>query len=223
MARTMLSEYKTPIRFWADAINTTCHVINHVYLHKFLKKTSYELITGKRPNVSYLRVLGAPCYIRDMNHSSKFAPKAHEGFLLGYQSNSHTYHVYNSHHRKVMEMVNVQFDESNGSQKKHLPNVINEPLISDAIWQLDIGSVKLVEGNVPESSDDDAPMARSRTRQTTVEENATLNANGNQIPNADQNGNSKGNGMQMLMLMKMIMIITKKILIVEWLIELIPL
>ena len=53
MARTMLSEYKSPIRFQADAINTACNVINRVYLHKFLKKTSYELITGKIPNISY--------------------------------------------------------------------------------------------------------------------------------------------------------------------------
>ena len=60
MARTMLAEYKTPIRFWADAINTACHIVNRVYLHKFLKKTSYELIIGKKPNVSYLRVFGAP-------------------------------------------------------------------------------------------------------------------------------------------------------------------
>jgi transposase InsO family protein len=87
MARAMLSEYKTPIRYWANAINTGCHVINRVYLHKFLKKTLYELITGKNPNVSYMRVFGAPCYIRDMNHSSKFASKAHEGFLLGYGPN----------------------------------------------------------------------------------------------------------------------------------------
>src|SRR3954470_13154737 len=42
MARTMLAEYKTPIRFWAEAINTACHIINKVYLHKFLKKTSHE-------------------------------------------------------------------------------------------------------------------------------------------------------------------------------------
>ena len=72
MARTMLVEYKTPVRFWAEAINTACHIINKVYLHKFLKKTSHELITGSKPNVSYLRVFGAPCYIRDTNHSSKF-------------------------------------------------------------------------------------------------------------------------------------------------------
>ena len=134
----MVNEYKTPIRFWANAINTACHVIHRFYLHKFLKKTSYELITGKKPNVSYLRVFGAPCYTLEMNHSSKFAPKAREGFLLGYGSNSHTYRFYNSHHRKVMGTVNVRFDESNGSQKEHLPNVIDEPPISDAIrkWLL---------------------------------------------------------------------------------------
>ena len=52
MVHTMLNEYNTPTRFWADAINTACHAVNRLYLHKFFKKTSYELLTGKRPNVS---------------------------------------------------------------------------------------------------------------------------------------------------------------------------
>jgi transposase InsO family protein len=33
MARTMLDEYKTPDRFWAEAINTACYSINRLYLH----------------------------------------------------------------------------------------------------------------------------------------------------------------------------------------------
>jgi transposase InsO family protein len=33
-ARTMLDEYKTSDSFWAEAINTTCHCINRLYLHK---------------------------------------------------------------------------------------------------------------------------------------------------------------------------------------------
>jgi transposase InsO family protein len=45
--RIMLDEYKTSNRFWA------CHATNHLYLHKLLKKTSYELLTGNKPNVSY--------------------------------------------------------------------------------------------------------------------------------------------------------------------------
>jgi transposase InsO family protein len=53
MARIMLDECKTSDQFWAEAINTTCHATNCLYLHKLLKKTSYELLTGNKPNVSY--------------------------------------------------------------------------------------------------------------------------------------------------------------------------
>ena len=87
----MLDEYKTPRKFWPEAIDTACHVINRVYLHKLLKKTSYELLTGKKPNVSYVKVFGARCWIKDPHHTSKFAPKAHEGFMLGYRKDSHSY------------------------------------------------------------------------------------------------------------------------------------
>jgi hypothetical protein len=63
MARTMLDEYKTSDRFRAEAINTACYTNNRLYLHRILKKTSYELLTGKKPNVSYFRVFGSKCFI----------------------------------------------------------------------------------------------------------------------------------------------------------------
>jgi transposase InsO family protein len=53
MIRTMLDEYKTSDRFWEEGINTACHATNHLYLHKLLKKTSYELLTSNKANVSY--------------------------------------------------------------------------------------------------------------------------------------------------------------------------
>jgi transposase InsO family protein len=53
MARTMLDEYKTSGWFWAEAINTACHATNCIYLHKLLKKTSYELLIGNKSNISY--------------------------------------------------------------------------------------------------------------------------------------------------------------------------
>jgi transposase InsO family protein len=84
MARTMLEEYKTSNRFWAEAINTACYSINRLYLHRILKKTSYELLTGKNRNVSYFSVFGSKCFILvKRGRISKFAPKAVEGFLLG--------------------------------------------------------------------------------------------------------------------------------------------
>ncbi|WP_456151113.1 hypothetical protein [Bacillus mycoides] len=65
-------------------------------MHRLLKKTSYELLTGNKPNVSYFRVFGSKCYILvKKGRHSKFAPKAVEGFLLGYDSNTKAYRVFN--------------------------------------------------------------------------------------------------------------------------------
>jgi transposase InsO family protein len=43
LARTMLDEYKTSYLFWFDAVNTACHAINLLYLHKKLKKLHMSL------------------------------------------------------------------------------------------------------------------------------------------------------------------------------------
>ena len=92
MARMVLGEFKTPERFWSEAVNTACHAINWLYLHRLLKKTLYELLTGNKPNVSYFRVFGSKCYILvKKGRNSKFAPKVVEGFLLGYDSNTKAY------------------------------------------------------------------------------------------------------------------------------------
>jgi transposase InsO family protein len=53
MARTMLDEYKTSDRFWVEAIIIAHHATNRLYLHKLLKRASYELLTGNKPNISY--------------------------------------------------------------------------------------------------------------------------------------------------------------------------
>ena len=139
MARTMLDEYKAPRKFWTEAIDTACHTINRVYLHKLLNKTSYELLTGKKPNVSYFRVFGARCWIKDPHHTSKFAPKAHEGFMLGYGKDSHSYRVFNLFHYKVVETVDVRFDETNGSQREQLPSVLDEVPSSESIKLMGTG------------------------------------------------------------------------------------
>jgi hypothetical protein len=121
MAWTMLEEYKTSDRFWAEAINTAYYSINWLYLHQILKKTSYVLLTGKKPNVSYFRVFGSKCFIlvkRGIN--SKFGPKVVEGFLLSYDSNTRAYRVFNKSTRLVEVSCDIVFDETNGSQVEKL-------------------------------------------------------------------------------------------------------
>jgi len=63
MARTMLYEYRTPRRFWAEAVNTACYIANRIFLRAFLKKTSYELRFGRQPSVKHLRPFGCRCFV----------------------------------------------------------------------------------------------------------------------------------------------------------------
>src|SRR3954462_11651749 len=141
MARTMLAEYNRPLKWWAEAINTACHIVNRVYLHKFFKKTSYELMVGKKPDVSYFKVFGAPCWIREPHHQSKFEPKAYEGFMIGYGLESHTYRVFNKNHHKIVETVDVRFDESDGSQREHLPHDLDEAPPEEQIKKMGAGNI----------------------------------------------------------------------------------
>ena len=166
MARTMLDEYKTPRKFWPEAIDTACHVINRVYIHKLLNKTSYELLTGKKPNVSYFRLFGARCWIKDPHHKSKFAPKAHEGFMLGYGKDSHSYRVFNLFLYKIVETVDVRFDETNGSQRELLPSTLDEAPPSESIKLMGTGEIMPSEAQPEEELIISAPNQPEDNAQT---------------------------------------------------------
>jgi hypothetical protein len=150
MARTMLDEYKTSDRFWAEVINMTYYATNHVYFHKLLKKTSYELLTGNKPNVSYFRVFGSKCdVLHKRSKFSKFAPKVYVGFLLGYHSNSRAYRVFNVTIGCVETMCDTVFDETGGSQKEQvdLDLLDDEEAPFDALQTMAIGNVRPQDPN----------------------------------------------------------------------------
>jgi transposase InsO family protein len=53
MARSILNEYNVSHSFWVEAINTACFYSNRLYCHKFLEKTPYEILNGRKPNIAY--------------------------------------------------------------------------------------------------------------------------------------------------------------------------
>nr|GEX49155.1 retrovirus-related Pol polyprotein from transposon TNT 1-94 [Tanacetum cinerariifolium] len=74
--------------------------------------TPYELIQGKKPDISYLQVFGALCYPKnDRKDIDKLGAKGDIGFFIGYSANSIAYRVYNWRTNKIMETMNVTFDE----------------------------------------------------------------------------------------------------------------
>jgi hypothetical protein len=82
MARTMLDEHWTPRRYWAEAVNTACHVSNKILLRAFKKKTCYELMHGRAPKVSHFRVFGCKFFILKKGNSKSLRLGLVMGFSL---------------------------------------------------------------------------------------------------------------------------------------------
>ncbi|WVZ95625.1 LOW QUALITY PROTEIN: hypothetical protein U9M48_041360 [Paspalum notatum var. saurae] len=111
LARSMLDEYGTSEKFWAKVINTACYASNRLYPHRLLDKTPYELLNGKKHNISYFRVFGCKCYIyKKRQHLDKFQKRCDIGFLLGYSSKSKAYRVFNEAPGLVEETYDMEFD-----------------------------------------------------------------------------------------------------------------
>nr|GFA01889.1 hypothetical protein [Tanacetum cinerariifolium] len=111
-ARTMLIFSRAPLFLWPEAIATACFTQNRSIIHRRFNKTPYELITDKKPDISFLHVFGALCYPKnDHEDIGKLGAKGDIGFFIGYSADSCAYRVYNRRTKKIMETMNVSFDE----------------------------------------------------------------------------------------------------------------
>jgi hypothetical protein len=98
----------------------------------------------KKPNVSYYKVFASKFFILiKRGRSSKFSPKAVEGFLLGYDSNTRAYRVFNKSTGLVEVSCDIVFDETNGSQVEQvdLDELDDEEAPCVALRNLSVGNV----------------------------------------------------------------------------------
>jgi hypothetical protein len=164
-------------------INTACYSINRLYLHRILKKTSYELLTGKKLDVSYFRVFGSKCFILvKRGRKSKFAPKVVEGFLLGYNSNTRVYRVFNKSTGLVEVSCDIVFDETNGSQVEQVdPDELDdEEALCVALRNMSIRDVCPKESEEPTHAQDQPTSSNQASPPTQDEDHAQDNEDENQ-------------------------------------------
>nr|GEV64110.1 retrovirus-related Pol polyprotein from transposon TNT 1-94 [Tanacetum cinerariifolium] len=69
---------------YSQAIATACFTQNRSIIHHRFKKTPYELINSKKPDISFLYVFGALCYPNnDREDIGKLGAKGDIGFFIG--------------------------------------------------------------------------------------------------------------------------------------------
>jgi hypothetical protein len=112
MVRMMLDEHRTPRRFLAEAINTSCYISNQIFLRSLLNLTPFELHFGCQPSISHLRPFDCKCFILKYGNLDKFESHSSDGIFLGYTAHGRSYRVLNLETNTVIESCDVTFDET---------------------------------------------------------------------------------------------------------------
>nr|KAJ0214633.1 hypothetical protein LSAT_V11C400162490 [Lactuca sativa] len=129
--RTLMIHAGLPMSFWAEAVNTACFTQNRSLIHRIHKKTPYEMLKDRKPDVSFFHVFGCLCYILNQRDPrSKFEPKADKGIFVGYSSISKAFRVFHVNRQCVEESIHVKFDEESYTDEKvtHSPSIFQELL-----------------------------------------------------------------------------------------------
>nr|GEV81696.1 retrovirus-related Pol polyprotein from transposon TNT 1-94 [Tanacetum cinerariifolium] len=90
-----------------------CYCVLHSKAFHNLPTFQQDTIRAySRPTTSYLYVFRALYYLKnDREDIGKLGAKGDIGFFIGYYANSVSYRVYKRRTKKIMEMMNVMFDE----------------------------------------------------------------------------------------------------------------
>ena len=74
--------------------------------------TPEEAFSGKRPDISHLRIFGSTVYIHvTKDAKKKLEPTVEVGIFLGYTDMPHNYHVYFPDSRKIVVRRDIKFQE----------------------------------------------------------------------------------------------------------------
>nr|GEW86444.1 hypothetical protein [Tanacetum cinerariifolium] len=145
VARTMLIFSRAPLFLWAEAIATACFTQNCSIIHRRFNKTPYELINGRKPDISFLHVFGALVY----NHRTK----------------------------KIMETINVSFDELSAmafEQRSEL-DLLFEAMYDDYIGGQPSASARTI------SPAQEPQVRQSSTASTTIADIAPIPTNSSSL------------------------------------------
>ncbi|GAA0150755.1 hypothetical protein LIER_09621 [Lithospermum erythrorhizon] len=81
MSRVMIHAKNVPLKFWAEAINTACHIHNRITLRPGTNNTNYEIWRGRKPNIQYFHVFGSFCYIlTDVNQGTNLMSRVMKAY-----------------------------------------------------------------------------------------------------------------------------------------------
>lgn len=148
-AKCMLFDADLEKKFWAEAVNTAVYLRNRSVVSGLNNKTPFEQWTGKKPDVSHLRIFGSKIMVHVPKEKRlKFDKKAKECILVGYPDHVKGYRYYNPQNNQIstsrdivvieeaapVESVEIKLDSSvpDITKKEEIKPEISTETVGDA-------------------------------------------------------------------------------------------
>jgi transposase InsO family protein len=113
-AKCLLFEAELDKFFWAEAVNTAVYLKNRSPASGLGQMTPFERWSGRKPDVSHVRVFGSPAMVHiPKNKRQKWDKKATKYIFVGYPENVKGYRFYNPKTRQVTTSRDVIIMEKN--------------------------------------------------------------------------------------------------------------
>ncbi|KAK8560247.1 hypothetical protein V6N12_013047 [Hibiscus sabdariffa] len=151
MVRSMMSHSDLLISFWGHALETTAFTLNRVPF-KSVQKTPYEIWTGKRPRMSFMKIWGSQAYVKHQM-STKLEPRSHKCIFVGYSKETKGYYFFNPKENKVFvartgvflekEFLSSKRDRTNIELEEVQQQQVTEPEVEQASQIVEENSTNL--------------------------------------------------------------------------------
>jgi hypothetical protein len=116
--KTMLEDSGLAIYFWKEALLCFTYVWNRVN-HSSQLKTPFELYSGRKPSASHLKPFGCRAFVgTPKQHRKKLDMRAKRGVMVGYALQTKGYRIWIPDERRIVETINVSFEENQLPFKK---------------------------------------------------------------------------------------------------------
>ena len=100
-------------------MHTIVYIQNRVILINNTDKTPYDLWKGRPTNMMHFIVFGSKCYIkREDGRIRKHDSRVDKGILVGYLNKRKAYKCFNLRLDRIVEIINVTIDETDGRKIK---------------------------------------------------------------------------------------------------------
>jgi len=138
MVRCMLSNL--PKFLWGEVMSTPIYTLNRHSTKTIQSKTPFEAWSGRKPNISHLRVFGCEAFSFIVSEKKKkLDQKAEKCIFVGYDSQHRGYRLYSPSYKVMFISRDVKFNElSKDSTSKEDIDDPEDPSVAPSWLDIDI-------------------------------------------------------------------------------------